>query len=110
MSDQHRDLKARVLHYLLEHRGKTVFLDKMATELKEPARRIQQCISHINRQEQHRVELLVTVKGHAWFVTPEKTQDNRVKYAQIMELKRSGSILLEREDGRVFQAVLTEVE
>lgn len=105
---EHRDLKARVLHHLLQNKGKTVFLEKMVSELDEPARRIQQSISFLRRQ--NKINVITTVKGHSWYVEPDTNEDNRIKWAQIMELPRTGRVLLERQDGKVFIADLTEVE
>lgn len=108
---EHRDLKARVLQYLEHHRGERVFLSTMAMDLGEEPRRIQQSLSFINRQGQ--IPLRVVVKGHTWEVggstTTAEIADTRKTYTEITTLK-SGALLMERGDGALFKAELTEVE
>lgn len=106
-----RDLKAKVLQYLDANRGQRVFLSAIANEVNEPPRRVQQAISHIRAQ--HNYPIKTIVKGHTWEIAPgistSSPEDNSVKYTEITSL-RSGAVLLERQDGALFKAVLTEVD
>lgn len=110
MSENVRDLKARVMLYLDQHRGQRVFLSQMASDLNETGRRIQQTIAHIRTQNNYPIRTIV--KGHTWEIaadnSPSPSEDNTTKYTEVTIL-RSGAVLLERQDGALFKAVLTEV-
>jgi len=104
-----RDLKARVMLYLDKHQGTRIYLTNMASELDEEPRRVQQCISHVKRQHNYPIE--VVNKGHTWnmgYLENQKT-DNRTTYTEVTNLK-NGGVLLERQDGALFRANLTEVD
>lgn len=108
-----RDLKARVLQYLESRRGERVFLTDIVTALEEGPRRIQNSLNFI--KQQGTIPLTTVVKGHTWEVgvnpnhevTPKV--DNRNTYVEIVTLK-SGAFLLQRQDGALFKADLTEVD
>lgn len=111
MPDNQRNLKAKVLQYLDQHRGERIYLQKMVEELNEEPRRIQQALVNIKMQHNYPIESIV--KGHSWQVgantkligesEPKKT------YTEHAVL-RSGALLLERGDGKLFKAILTEVD
>lgn len=110
MPENHRDLKAKVMQYLDQHRGERVYLNTMVEELNETPRRIQQALLHIKTQHHYPLESLV--KGHTWQVganTKLVGDSSPTTYTEIAKL-RSGALLLERGDGKLFRAILTEVD
>ena len=110
MPENQRNLKARVLEYLDQHRGERVFLTQMCQELNEEPRRIQQSLLHI--REQHHYPIRNIIKGHTWEVAANTQlvgDDSPTTYTELTKLK-SGALLLERGDGKIFKAILTEVD
>lgn len=98
---------SKVMKYMSDRPGQTVYVESMVEDLEMEARKVQQTINNARNDHKDFGESVeIVVRGSAWCYVPNaSTKKSGKRMFEEVGVTRDGSVLLECEDGGFYRAV-----